>query len=829
MKSLSQFAERVLDIRAQELSRVALMATYLLLIIASYATAKAVRDSLFVTNIGPAQLPYVYLLIAAAMGLVSLVYSRVVNRIGLHRLIRLTSTIAIANLLLFWLLFKNNSAVWFYLLYVWASLFGAITASQFWLLATHVFNPREARRVFAWVGLGGIVGGIVGGGLTSRMAHRFGTESLLIVCAALMTATIVLLEIICRKHYVDDGKNDGEKEEEPSQAVTSRALFSQVRQSRHLSMMVLLLSIAVVVEAFIDYEYKVIAKGAIPSKDHLTAFFGSITFYIGISSLIVQMLFTSRILKRFGVGWGIMLLPVGLLGAFTAVAFDPALWAAALMQLIDGTFSYSIHRSGMELLYLPIPPQTRNAVKGFIDMFVDRTGRAIGAILLLVLTTGLAFSVRSLSVVAAGLIVVWVVVSIAVKHEYMHSFRQALEKKTIEPEALQLQNLDTATIKTLRVLLSSEDERQVLYALDLLNHTHVNLWRVHADRLIRHPSPEVRARTIAVLARNNDPTIAGREFVNHPDYETARIACASALRLQWTGSLRDRAFLTQLLHDASLKVVREAMMTSGAVGYTESMPFLVAKLGDKRLRRDARDALLKLGPVVIPELRRRLSNPSEDPAIRRRIPKTLALMGTQKTADALVEVLQRLDYHLDYIVLKALNRMRTTWPDVVIGRSCIETAITVERQEYDKLRAVRVWLESNPVENVTFPLLMRALSERLEQRLERMFRLIGLIYSPHDIYSVYYNCKVKPALRPTAIEFLDNMLDAQLKAAVVPVLEQVFENKEDREETAPVQFISREAALRADVIQKDEWLSLIAYEVARRLESATAEKEQMVR
>src|SRR5215475_9107697 len=126
MKSAATFFERVSDIRSDEAGLVLRMSIYLLLVIASYSITKAVRDSLFVTNIGPAQLPYVYLLIAAAMGLVSMVYSRVVNRIGLHRLIRLTSIIAIANLLLFWLLFKSDSAVWFYLLYVWASLFGAI-------------------------------------------------------------------------------------------------------------------------------------------------------------------------------------------------------------------------------------------------------------------------------------------------------------------------------------------------------------------------------------------------------------------------------------------------------------------------------------------------------------------------------------------------------------------------------------------------------------------------------------------------------------------------------------------------------------------------------
>src|SRR5262245_5528618 len=194
MRSTGPFLENVFDIRRHEVGRVLMMSTYLLLIIASYSATKAVRDSLFVTKIGPEQLPYVYLLIAAAMGLVSMVYSRAVNRIGLHRLIQATSMVAIFSLLVFWLEFKKNSAPWFYVLYVWVSLFGAITASQFWLLATHVFNPREARRLFSRIGLGGILGGIFGGALTNRMAHWLGTESLLIVCAGMVAVTVAILE-----------------------------------------------------------------------------------------------------------------------------------------------------------------------------------------------------------------------------------------------------------------------------------------------------------------------------------------------------------------------------------------------------------------------------------------------------------------------------------------------------------------------------------------------------------------------------------------------------------------------------------------------------------
>src|SRR5215471_2420883 len=464
MKTSVDFVERIFGIRTTEVTRVLLMSAYLLLIIAAYSTSKAVRDSLFVTKIGIAQLPYVYLLIAGAMGLVSLLYTRAVSRIGLHRLVRITSLIAISNLVLFWLLFRQNSAIWFYVLYVWVSLFGAITASQFWLLATHVFDAREARRVFAWIGVGGILGGILGGGVTNRVANWFGTESLLLLCAAMMAMTIVLLERVAGlagSHVEEDARSRNTDD-----ATDSKAMFRKVRESRHLTMLVLLLTVAVVVEAFIDYQYKFVAKQSFASKDQLTAFFGSITFYIGIFSLLFQMLITNRILKRFGVAFAILLLPAGLLISFLALAAHPTLWAAALLQLVDGGFSYSIHRSGMELLYLPIPPRTRNAVKGFIDMFVDRAGRAVGAVLLLLLTVVLTLSIAPLSIVASALVVAWIAMIILVKREYLHSFRQALEKTTIEPGEVQLRNLDRATIEPLLGLLSSRDERQVMYALE---------------------------------------------------------------------------------------------------------------------------------------------------------------------------------------------------------------------------------------------------------------------------------------------------------------------------------------------------------------------------
>src|SRR5262249_6140108 len=164
-------------------------------------------------------------------------------------------------------------------------------------------------------------------------------------CAGMMAATLVLMEQVGtasrEKHKQDSFLDPIDSAEETS----GRLLFRQIRQSKHLSMMVSLLVVAVIVEAFIDYEYKVVAKQSIPSKDQLTVFFGTVTFYIGVLSLLFQIFVTNRILKRFGVGWAILLLPAGLLASFSALAMRPVLWAAALLQLVDGAFSYSIHRS----------------------------------------------------------------------------------------------------------------------------------------------------------------------------------------------------------------------------------------------------------------------------------------------------------------------------------------------------------------------------------------------------------------------------------------------------------------------------------------------------
>jgi AAA family ATP:ADP antiporter len=870
------------DSRKREGVRLFLMSVYLGLIIACYTATKAVRDSLFIVEIGPAQLPYLYIITAVSMALVSTAYAQSLLRVGLFSFVRITSLTAAGCLFLFWRLADYEGKVLFYVLYVWVSLFGAIAASQAWSVANQVYDAREARRSFARIGLGGVLGGIAGGSLARFVAPWKGTEVLLPICALLMVTTIGILHVVARE------KDWAAPKEPPSLEHSSQpvlSIFREIRASPYLSSMTALLFAGVILEAFIDYEYKAVARQSFDSKDGLTSFFGTISSYGGMLALLVQTLLTAPLLKRFGVGAAILLLPSALLAGFLVVAARPALWAVSLLKLIDGALSYSVHRSGMELLYVPISEKLRAPVKAFIDLLADRAGRALGGLLLLLLTAGISLSIPMLSLIAASCLAVWLGIALVVRRGYIDAFRSVLERRVIEPESLDVRALDHATTRLLLQALSSDDDRQVLYALEVLSNARDARWHQSIPQLIRHRSPEVRRRTIALLNNRRvffPKLIAGtlddpelnvrieavrhlcavdstkavsklREFLVHEDYRivlaaihamatyqlgdpalidaalieralntqgehgvSARTAAARALAI--TRLPHTPRFLDRLLEDASTEVVRQAIRSAGHIRHEDAIPRLITFLARPPLRRDAREALLKLGAPALSALRDHFQDEHTPLAVRARIPKVLSYSGSVEIAGFLLDQVHASTSHLDTQLLKALTRMRSFRPDIVFETPRVSMLIQEEAERFWRFHRIRRVLDpgntdgggsSGPV----LSLMAKALDERLAESAERVLYLLALIYSPKDIQTVLFNLMAKRALEASAVELLDNLIHPQLRTLVTPILE----NRAKDGSKSAEEEMTRDEAIQILLSGDDEWLRTIARELAARL------------
>ena len=69
-------------------------------------------------------------------------------------------------------------------------------------------------------------------------------------------------------------------------------------------------------------------------------------------------------------------------------------------------------------------------------------------------------------------------------------------------------------------------------------------------------------------------------------------------------------------------------------------------------------------------------------------------------------------------------------------------------------------------------LLVEALEARLDRKLKRIFRILGLKYPPNDIENAYSGIRSNDSeLRINTVEFLDNLLDINLKKLIIPITE----------------------------------------------------------
>lgn len=522
---LKRITSVFLDIRKGEAFLTLLMFLYYYLILVTYYLLKPARDSLFLVKLGAAQLPLVFILTAFIIAPITTLYARASRTLKLSNLIYITSVILIVNLLaLRWMLELESSWV-FYVFYIWVSIYGALTASQYWLFANAVYDPAQGKRLFAFLNLGGILGALTGGEVTSLIVRRFGvaTEDLLYFCIVFVAAFTVIVWLVWRRVLKGRREAGAPKRtagrEETKEKLTE--MFSMIRRSRHLAYLVGIIGLTMATASFVDFQFKTISVGHFPEKQALTSFLGTFYGRLSLVSLVLQVVFSYRLLRVLGVTGIVMFLPLGLLFGSTAMFIFPGLVAAILLRGADGAFKYSLDKTGRELLFLPIPLEVKKRTKVFIDMFVDRWSRGMAGGALLLFTVVLGFSVRQLSLVVIGLIVVWVILVILIRKQYINAFRDALNRREIDVSQLTVNITDAATVQTLRESLASDNEREVVYALDLLSDARDKSLAGDLEPLLGFPSGQVRLKSMQLLSRLAPDTVRARADVLVRDEDPA--------------------------------------------------------------------------------------------------------------------------------------------------------------------------------------------------------------------------------------------------------------------------------------------------------------------
>src|SRR3954453_9093648 len=193
MNRFRSLRRQMFDIRPGEHLRTWSMFFYLLSVLFAYYILKPVSRAMFLTKFDFDNLPALYILIAAVGGVFAYLYSKLAAKTSLRTAVFVTMALSVASLIAMWALIHFSWML--YVLNVWVSLFSIVLVSQGWLVASNIFDAREAKRLYPLLGMGMVLGAACGGEFTSRTAMVVGTQNLLLASAVMVVIAYLFFRL----------------------------------------------------------------------------------------------------------------------------------------------------------------------------------------------------------------------------------------------------------------------------------------------------------------------------------------------------------------------------------------------------------------------------------------------------------------------------------------------------------------------------------------------------------------------------------------------------------------------------------------------------------
>jgi ATP/ADP translocase/HEAT repeat protein len=863
---------RLLDVRPGEWPRTIALFGHLFVVIATLIILKSVSSALFLKRLDPASLPYLYIGSAVVVSAVVALSTRFIDRVPRRVLILVTTLVFVASIGLFWIWLRRHSGNWVYpALYLWVEVYGTVMTIQFWTFAGDLLTGMQGRRLFGFVGAGGVVGSILGGALVSATADPLGSENMLLLAGALLLGIPPFL-VLAARGGLPPARTLSRDPNEP----TGRAAADYLRANRYPWVLAGIAFATAVGTTLIDYQFKIFAAEAAHTDASLTKFFGQYNLVGGVVSLLLQLFVTGVVLNRVGILAAVAFTPLVLTAGTGLVLFWPTLTAVFVLKLLDSALGHSIDLSGKQLLYVPLPERLAGTIQTFIEGVVGRVGLGFtGAIL-----PPLAFllSKIELSWVTLGFLVLWLAFALSIRQSYRAALHKALTEEGFRPRSDLRAQLDVTTLRELIGVLKSGDEERVLLALDFLDQTDVDI-APYLQQLLEMPSPEVHRRALQNVVAKEDrdaiEVIAGmlgrlpaditaeaveaigrlapeqaagliRRFLAHADPSVRGAAIRAVLadgrwdaddvaalerfeemlgesvgdcetcRVEAARALADphlRAYRYYLLHylrDGSEQVQRSAIRAAAETRDPAYLPILVERTLPRATRETAIRALAGYGEPLLPELDGHYAAAAGWKRLRTSLVRVAGAIGSDEAAGFLLGRVKFGNSWERYDLIKELNRIRARRPDARLDPQLVQDAIFREAEDYYRNAHYLVQLGYPERDH----LLMDALLGRLALATERVSRLLALVYPPEVIFTIYRGAAGRNVrIASNAQELLDSLIDRPtIKRLILPLFGDAPVERTVAAGGEQFAFVSRsvEAVLREIVEHSPGWPRLCA-------------------
>jgi AAA family ATP:ADP antiporter len=400
---------KIVDVKPDEIRALLLAFVFNFVVLGGYYVIRPIRDEIGADR-GVENLPWMYTGTLIGMLIANALYAVIATRMSRRRFIPIAYRFAILNLLVFFLLMRwmpaaRERAILAPIFFIWVSVFNLFATTMFWSFMADVFTPDQGKRLFGFIAVGGSIGGIVGGVVTSSLAGKFSTGLFLLI-------TAVMLEIAaqCVRRFPSDFRAHDDQSEQPIGGRFWEGA-THIARSPYLLGLAAFLIIYTITNTWAYFQQSDLTGHHLHDRAARTSFLANIDIAVNTITVLIQIFLTGRLMKWFGVGITLVLMPLLSGVGFAAIGFAPILTVLATFQILRRATGFALLRPAREVLFTVLRREDKYKAKSLIDTFGYRLGDITGA-WSYPLMQWLGLGLVGISWVAVPFAAIWCVLSI---------------------------------------------------------------------------------------------------------------------------------------------------------------------------------------------------------------------------------------------------------------------------------------------------------------------------------------------------------------------------------------------------------------------------------
>ncbi len=555
-------------------------------------------------------------------------------------------------------------------------------------------------------------------------------------------------------------------------------------------------------------------------------------------------------------------------------------------KIADQSFRYTLDKTTSVTLYQPLPASKRMKLQAFLESMVEPVTGGVAGIALGFMIHQLGFTAVGVSAVMVVILVVWLAIVFVQSKGYAEVLRRAVAGRSFDfnPDA----ELSADALAAIRTGLTSRFVGEVLYSLQILGNRPDGLAAGDVAPLLDHVEPAVRIEAAkwfeaqhdkasqpiiaARLAQEQDPVVRGaliaavagcagddaievvspwldamseaeqigayQGLIKHGGIEgviaagnrlIADIQSDDAARRQLAADVMQRVGshlfyrpLLRLLDDPNEDVRASALAAAGSIHAPQLWPAIIESLKSTRLTQPAIAAIGSIGDDMLDSLTALYDDPASSRSAKRAAIAACGVIGTPAAAAWLMNRLEEPKRALRHAALAALWRIEHHASAADLPRIHAQLTAEIETAAW----MLKAW-EDCSKDTEAQALVGRALSDEVDNTQEAIFHLFGLMIDKVDMHEARLRfVSGGPTQRSYVLEMLDNILDNDLKATVLPFLEpETLEGKRAAlsKKAAGIDLASIDAVAKSPEAQLGAWAPASALYALAQIGSASTE------